>query len=294
MIFDFITRLLPEEKLTNIEDDIKNTKKIFDEVAMPVAISAKDCLKVMNKKNVVFTSCNHRFFDIIGMKSGSFFLDEYVFILRNARVNLEYVSAQVGKQLEDSTLGEAISLRKAQLLRAVAAFGSISDLTTRMIVHLMKAAEIDAGSDQEISKGENKEFEDYTRKLFSILSQYGQEPKVFEKLLSKVPDAIITPANAKQAETMFAKDADPFSQAEANGFIPHPILVIREQWSNFQISRYEYNKKLKKTFELRINSLQTQLAGEKNAGLEKQIGYYENEVMKLHEKVSSFENKFGK
>ena len=30
MIFDFIARLLPEAKRSNVEDDLKNTKKMFD------------------------------------------------------------------------------------------------------------------------------------------------------------------------------------------------------------------------------------------------------------------------
>lgn len=293
MIFEFISRLLPEAKRSNVEDDLKNTKKIFDEVSIPVINSARDCLKLLKKENAVFQSTASRFYDLTGMRDSKFFLDDYVTVIRNARSNLDYVETQVKRQLEESTFSEAITLRKAQLLRAVAAFGSIADLTPQMVNHLMKAAEIDAGAEQEISKGEEKAYETYTRTLFSILSQYGQEPRVFEKLLSSVPDAMVTPANSKQVEAMFAKDADPFMKAEVNGFIPHPVLVVREQWSNFQISRYEYNKTLKKSFELRVVSLRSQQNGEKNAGLEKQIQYFDNQIAKLQEKVSVFEQKYG-
>lgn len=293
MIFEFISRLLPEAKRSNVEDDIKNTKKIFDEVSTPVANSARDCLKLLAKPSASFVETAGRFYDLTGMRDSKFFLDDYLVVLRNARGNLNYIETQIKMHLEDSTFSEAITLRKAQLLRAVAAFGSIADLTPQMINHLMKAAEVAAGADQDISASEEKEFVVYTRKLFSILSQYGQETSVFEKLISKVPDALVTPSNAKQVEGMFAKDADPFMQAEANGFIPHPVMVVREQWSNFQISRYEYNKALKKSFELRVVSLRSQQNGEKNASLEKQIQYYDNQIDKLQEKVSSFEQRYG-
>lgn len=291
MFLDFISSFLPEIKKTNIEDDLKNTKKIYDEVSTPVLIAAKDCFKLLKNQNKCFVSTSHRFFDITGIRDSNFFLNDYEFVLRNARVNLDYVEAMVKKTLEDSTFSEAISLKKASLLKAVSAFGSIADLTPRMINHLMKSAEIEAGSDQAISQGEEKDFETYTKKLFSILSQYGQDPKTFSKILSVVPDATVTKANMGQVSAMFAKDGDPFSKADANGFIPHPILVIREQWSNFQISRYEYNKTLKKSFELRVISLRTQLNGEKNAGVEKQIQYFENQIVKLQEKISSFEER---
>ena len=293
MIFEFISRLLPEAKRSNVEDDIKYTRKIFDEVSIPVLNSARDCFRLLNKQTETFQETSERFYSITGMRDSKFFLDDLSLVVQNARLNLNYVETQIKKTLEDSTFAEAITLHKAQLLRACAAFGSVADLTPRMINHLMKSAEIDAGADQEISKAEEKEFVVYTRKLFSILSQYGQDHKVFEKLLSKVPEAMVTPSNAKQVEAMFAKDADPFLQAEANGFIPHPVLVIREQWSNFQISRYEYNKNLKKSFELRVISLKSQQNGEQNASLEKQIQYFENQIAKLQEKVSQFEQKFG-
>lgn len=292
MIFDFIARLLPEAKRSNVEDDLKNTKKIFDEVSTPVLLAARDCFKTLKNQNVCFKTTAERFYDLTGMRDTKFFLDDFVTVARNSRSNLDYVEVQVKKELEDSTFTEAISLKKAQLLRAVAAFGSIADMTPRMINHLMKAAEIDAGAEQDISAGEEKEYVVYTRKLFSILSQYGQEPKTFQKLLLAVPDALVTPANAKQVAAMFAKDADPFMKAEVNGFIPHPILVVREQWSNFQISRYEYNKALKKSFELRVISLRSQQSGEKNAGLEKQIQYFENQIAKLQDKVTAFENNY--
>lgn len=68
---------------------------------------------------------------------------------------------------------------------------------------------------------------------------------------------------------------------------------MRDQISNIQINRYESNKASKKQFELRVLMLKSQLAGTPNAGLEKQIQYYENQVAKLQDKIEAFETKYA-
>lgn len=292
MIFEFIQRLLPEVSRTNVEDDIKNTKRIFDEIAIPNLQAARDCFKLLKKTGPVFTTTNERFYTLTGMRETKYFLDDFLLVVQNARTNLNFIEGNVKKTLESSTFSEAMTLQKAQLLRAVSAFGSVADLSIRCINHLMQSEEIEAGADQEITKGEKTEFDTYSRTLFTILGQYGQNPDRFEKLIKAVPDAMVTPQNAEHVKAMFAKEGDPFSNVEANGFIPHPVMFVRAQWADFQISRYEYNKTMKKSFELRVISLRSQHAGEKNAALEKEIRYYENQAAKLQEKVQQFEERY--
>jgi hypothetical protein len=291
-IFSFIEGLIPEIKRSNIEDDIRHTRKIFDEVTIPLLTAAKDVFSLTSKHSPVYEQNAERFYTITKIRKSAFFND-VLLVARNARENLDVVETLVKETLEEESFAEAISLQKAQLLRASSSIASICDLCVKMTNHIMKAEEIFAGGESEITKEEAKSFEDYTRKLYSLMAQYGQDSKTFRKLIGNVPDAIVTPKNRHQVESMFAKDADPFVNAELNGFIAHPVRVIREVWAEFMISRYEYNKSIKKQFELRVLALKSQQAGTPNAGVEKQIQYYENQAAKLQDKIERFESKYG-
>ena len=54
------------------------------------------------------------------------------------------------------------------------------------------------------------------------------------------------------------------------------------------------NKRLKKTFELRVLMLQAQRNKENTAALEQQIEFYENEIVKYTDKINAFEQKWGR
>lgn len=292
-IFAFIENLIPEVKRSNIEDDIRHTRKIMDEVSIPLLLTAKDIFGLTSKHGPVYQQNAERFYTITKIRKTECFSD-LLLTVRNARENLDYVEKLVKDSMEEESFSEAISLRQAQLLRASSSLASIADLTVKTVNHVMKAETIHAGSEEEITSGEAKAFEEYTRKLYNLLSQYGQDAKTFKKLLGNVPDAIVTPKNRHEVASMFAKDADPFAGAEMNGFIPHPIRLVREVWADFMIARYEYNKSMKKQFELRVLALKSQQAGQANAGLEKQIQYYEGQAAKLGDKIEAFEHKYGR
>ena len=289
-VFTFISQLLPSTKKANIEDDIAYTKKIFDEVTIPLVAGAKECFALSKDNSNTYKTTIDKFYTITKMRKGVFF-EDMALVVRNARQNLDTVEKMVKKELDEEVYNEAITVQKAHLLRASSAIASIGDLTIQMVNHLMKAEEIHHGADQEITKGEHEEYLGYVSKLFSLISQYGQEPKAVETKLKSLPEAIVTHKNSESIQAMFNTKADPFMGAEANGFIPHPVLFIREQWANFQISRYERNKSFKKQFELRVLSLKSAQSGQANAALEKQIQYYENLVEKLNDKIRVFESK---
>ena len=291
-VFNFISRLFPETKRSTVDDDISYTKRILDEVSIPLATSFKDVIVLCKDHSQSYKKAEEAFYSITGMRKGNFSTD-LLLVLRNARSNLDICEKFVKSEFEETSFSEAIGLRKAHILRALSAIGSIADLTTRMLNHIMKAEEIKNGSDQEITSGEEKAFVDYIRRLFAFFSQYGQEPKIFENILGKIPEAVVTPKNAKEVASVFHKNADPFHKTEINGFIPHLVFFVRDQISNIQINRYESNKASKKQFELRVLMLKSQLAGTPNAGLEKQIQYYENQVAKLQDKIEAFETKYA-
>ena len=294
MLFDFIKSLTPTVKRSSVEDDIKDTLKNFNEIVLPSAMVAADVLKLQSKKSVLFQNFNDIFYSNVSARRSNFFLDDFFSVAQNCVKNLEFVREEVSKHLEETTLTDVIDAPKAQLIRASAGLSQISDLAPIALNILFRSQSALQDKTLALSKEETEESLRFFRRLCSLLSAYGRPTDLFKKQIRLVPEARITLDNMSQVQAMHLKEIDPFAEAEANGFSIHPVLLLREQWANFQIWRYERNKRIKKTFELRVLMLQAQKNGENTAALEQQIEFYENEIVKYSDKINAFEQKWGR
>ena len=294
MIFDFIKSLAPTVKRSSLEGDIKDSLKNYREVAVPLTVVAADVLKLQSEKSVLFEKFNDIFYTTVNIRRSKFFLDDFLHTLMSAQKNLEFVEEEVKKHLEDETITDVIDAPRAQLIRAVAGLGQISDLTPIALNNLLRSQSALHDKSIALTKSEEAEAIVEIRRLCSLLSAYGREPDLFKKQIRSVPETRITLDNMSQVQAMHLKDLDPFAEAEANGFAIHPVLLVREQWANFQIWRYERNKRMKKTFELRVLMLEAQKNKENTAAIESQIEFYENEIAKFSNNIKNFETKWGR
>jgi hypothetical protein len=293
MLFDFIKNLIPTVKKSSLEDDLEEAQKTFADIAVPTLVSASDLMKLQTKHSDLFTSFNDIFYTNIGIRRSKYFVSDLLEVVTNAQQNTDFVKKEVRKNLDEVTITDVISADKAQLIRAAMGLSVIADLVPQVMNTLMRAESALYDKSIELTKSEFDHAQLLFRRLCSRLSSFGRPSAVFQKQLGAVPDARITLDNMSQVEAMHLKDIDPFAEAEANGFVPHPVLLVREQWANFQIWRYERNKRLKKTFELRVLMLKAQMNKEDTAALEGQIEYYENEIVKYTDKIDAFEKKWG-
>lgn len=295
MIMDFIKRLIPNTKRSALEKDLENSLKIYDEVAVPMAHTAVQEFKLIDKHSAEFDFASGQFYSYSGTRPGraNLFLADFLTLLENAQKNTKVTLAKVKTALEENTTSDAITLQKAHVIRASAALAQVADMAAQFLVFLLRAQGIHQGADDKFEKEELADARKTHEKLFRFLASYGGDTKDFEKIMSKIPDATVTPANFNQVQAMFLKELDPFAQTEASGFLFHPVLFIREQWADYQIYRYKNNRSLKASFERRILMLEAQRNGEPTAALEKEISWYENEVEKLATKIKGFETKYG-
>ena len=291
-IFNFISKLTGETKKTNIQDDLAYTKKIFDETTLPMAAAFVSSVSVSPKHSEAFKRAEDIFYTATRVK-GKNFASSLEMVLRNARNNLNFIEKEVVREIADDTFRDAINLRHAQLFQASAGLAMIADLTIEVINFITVAEHGAAGGDVQQSAGEVKTFVEKMRKLSKLLNSYGTEPRFFESVMKKVPDAMVTEQNKSMIREAYAKDGDPYPDMElADGFISHPVFFIREIWASYQIARYDSQKAQKKKFELLVLTLKAQRAGEPTASLEKQIQYYDNQIAKLADKIESFEEKY--
>ncbi len=295
MIMDFIQRLLPNTKRSSLEKDLENSLKIYEEVSLPMAQTAVDEFKLIDKRSSEFDFAAGQFYSYSGVRQGrpGLFLVDFLTLLENAEKNTRVTLAKLKSALEENTTNDAITLQKAHVIRAAAALAQIADMSASFLVFLLRAQGIYQGADDKFEKEELANFRREHEKLFRFMGSYAGDSKAFEKTMGKIPDAIVTPANFNQVQAMFLKEIDPFAQTEASGFLFHPVLFIREQWADYQIYRYKTNRNLKASFERRVLMLQAQLNNEPTAALEKEISWYENEIEKLSTKIRGFEAKYG-
>lgn len=292
-IFSFIKKLNDASKKTNIQDDVAYTKKIMDETTLPMLASFRSAVTVTKPKAKAFPAAEDIFYTKTRMRAKSLAVDLEQ-LVRNARSNLNFVEKQIEKEVSDVVYAEAINLRHAQLFQASSGIALIADLTIQIINHLILSEHIACGGEGEITSGEEKSFVEKMRQLATLLARYGQEPRSFEAVMAKIPEANVSPKNFSQVQAAYARDGDPWSGDDvvANGFIPHPIGFIRGLWADFLIARYESNKAQRKKFELLVLALKAQQAGENTANLQKQISYYDNQIQKLADKISAFEERY--
>ena len=294
MLFDFIKSLVPNVNKSSLEGEIKDSLKNYREIAIPSATVASDILKLQTEKSVLFMKANDIFYTTINIRRSKYFLDDFLACITASEKNLVFVQEEVKKHLEDNTYTDVIDAQKAQLIRAAAGLSQISDLVTIVLNNILRAQSALQDKTLALSKTEENEALIEIRRLCSLISAFGREPETFKKQIRLIPETRITLDNMSQVQAMHLKDIDPFAEAEANGFSIHPVLLLREQWANFQIWRYERNKRLKKTFELRVLMLEAQKNKENTAAVESQIEFYENEIAKFSDKIKDFETKWGR
>lgn len=117
-VFNFISRLFPEIKRFTVDDDISYTKRILDEVSIPLATSFKDVIVLCKDHSQSYKKAEEAFYSITGMRKGNFSTD-LLFVLRNTRSNLDICEKFVKSEFEETSFSEAIGLRKAHILRAL-------------------------------------------------------------------------------------------------------------------------------------------------------------------------------
>ena len=293
MLFDYLKKLFPRVGKGELLRDIEDAKKSLIETTIPMTQAANDILRLRDKNSPMFEKFNEIFHSRLNLRKDPNFLPSLIKLLENSLKNLQFVEKRVKETLEESNYNDHISAEKAQLIRAATSISSISDLTIQSLDNLLRAENATHEKSLAFSAKEEEALVKDWQKLCHLLSAFAREPATFEKSFKTIPDVVITPENMSQVEGMYARSIDPFGEAEAAGFTLHPIVGVRELIADFLIWRYDRQRKTRTLFESRIQMLRLQQQGDNTAALEKQIGYYEDQIVKLTDKINAFEKKYG-
>lgn len=293
MLFEYLKKIFPRIGKGDLLRDIGDTKTSLTETAIPMTQAANDVLRLRDKHSDLFERFNEIFHSRLNLRKDPNFLPSLEKLLQNALKNLQFTEKRVKETLEESSYSDQISAEKAQLIRAATSISSISDLTISSLENLLRAENAVGEKSMGFSSKEEETVLTDWRKLCHLLSAFAREPALFEKSFKTIPEVVITPENMSHIEGMYARTIDPFHEAEAVGFTLHPIVGVRELVADLLIWRYDRQRKTRTLFENRIQMLRLQQYGDNTASLEKQIRFYEDQVIKLTDKINAFEKKYG-
>lgn len=291
-IFSILAGTTVRFKRNSLLDTVSQVKNSLDETVLPSLNDAKLAFATLETKGPLYVKLMDAFYERTGMRKRVEWLEDWTNLTLTARHNLNFLEDQVKKIMEGETYSDALSIQKAQLITAISGIEFVANETLGILVLMLASAQAKVGGG-DVATSTIREVEEAAKKVFSLLSSYGQPTDRFKKLFSAIPDAVVTPGNKDEVLAAWGKAADPFEDAAVSGFLPNIPLLVVDQLAEFRLFLFNRDKHNKKLMEQRILYLRTRQAGENTAAIEKQISYYENEVEKLQDKIENFEAKHG-
>lgn len=284
-ILEYVKSLLPVVTKANIEQDIATTRNEFEKIVLPMYNTAFEQFRVMNFKSSEVKKLEADFYKRarVKVKSPNFIGDIRNF-LQNALSNLEVTAAQVAEVMERDVLNEGLTARKAHLLRSAEVFAFMSRFAPDFLnyITVLEAKAYKATEISDISPAKVKYIVGRIDKFFSLMNEYGMDPKTFKNSLTKIPEVGITSGNTDSIKGVFKpEEIDPFSSSLISNFVGSPIYHIRLAIAEWQANRYKAAQDKKKMLELRLLYLKSMETEESNPQLEKEINYINGRIEKV-------------
>lgn len=292
-IFEILTKNVLRFKRSALLESISQTKLSFDEVTIPALQQTIAAFETFGEKGKMYVDLRDMFYTCTHMNKSDQWLRDWLELITNARQNLNYIEDQSKKLLEAESYSDGMTMNKAYLLTLIDSFEHISTTTTTILCLLITSVDKSALAAASVSKSTIQETLEEARKVFNMLSNYGQPPAKFQKTFKGIPDAMVTSNNKDQVLAAWGKEADPYPQAAQSGFVPNFPLMVVDGIVQLRLWKYNRDKLIKKQIEGRILYLQAKLDGENTAAIESQIANYEKEAEKLQDKIENFERTYG-
>ena len=300
-IYDFIKRLVPKIEKDTIVEDLGTTIKDLDNVVVPCYKQASDFFKTHKVKakesELLFFTWKKNYQSKIP-RQASIVGDIYM-ALANVRENADFTLKQVEELIGRDVVSQAMTAKKAILVRAADHMAFITRFATDLLNSLYNAEAAAAG------KGGDSEAVDipaYSKKRIQrdmlsftqALSIYGADPKKYKESCVSVPEILINSDTVDIVASAYNKtDIDPLDGGLQSGFVGSPIYHIRTVFAEWQTKRYESAKDKKQILELRLLHLKNQMENTPSSAIEQQILYTQSRIDKYDRYLNDVEEDLG-
>lgn len=214
--------------------------------------------------------------------------------LENATKLLEGLQDYTGKHLGDAVHVEGLTYQKASVLRLIELIDFFQDYTLRQLTFLVASeVNIEAFDRQDgnpFTQAELKFLQTNQGAWLKMLELLNGDPKQALSALEKVPEVLLSDADANEVPALGGTSADPLKL----GFIPgvsHIFHWVGLRLVDWEIERYERAKKEKRDIEMRLEALRQRRGGTVDARTESIIANYERELTLARAKIANMEDK---
>lgn len=296
-IVDFVKSLLPSLQKNQLSEDLRITLSELEEIAEPSYRFSSEYLKtakIKSDKNKELSQQFYRNFDLQGASKQPNFVAEINRRIEFVKQNVVYMRELIEKDFDELTVSEGLTAKKAAAIRAVSAMSFISRFSTDLLnyVYVQEAIAVNAELDEslQLAPAAIRHVERNIGHFATVLSDFGIPNKDFSKLLTELPDVVISSRNEQALKGMYSdQQLDPFKSSYIQGFTGNPIYHLRMVVAEWQSNRYKANKDKKKTLELRLLHLKLQNEGKDDPKIEKEINYIQGRVDKIERYLKDVE-----
>lgn len=296
-LLGYIKSLMPHLDKDDILEDARITKSELELTVIPAMRQATEHFKVSKFQSLEVKNLSSIFFrnyDLAKASSSVNIASEIYSKLPIVSENLGFVEKEFEAISNPDILTEAITAKKAILIRALDQISFISrytlDLLTYIYVQETAAADPEKDSELEISKITAQRVIQNVAVYANLLTIYGNKNFTLEKRLSNIPEVLLSEKTADAVTSTFDADKlDPLNTPFAMNFFYNPIYHVRLVIAEWQASRYKANKDKKKVLELRLLYLKMLSDDKKDASVEKEIAYTQERIDSLEYSMKKME-----
>jgi hypothetical protein len=290
----FLQNLLPSFKRDRLKTDAQNIRNQLNTVVLPSLASAVTGFKkpLVSEQGLILT----KIYDIVVPKrnnSNSIVFDINDRMLKIPKL-LDAIDKQIAEGFTDDVVSSGLTLRKANVIRALEVLGFINKFTMSLInaiAHyeiLAKGITVDYVSD--VTPGELKRLikymNDYSHVLSSITSL-----KEYEKIFDHIPESKVEDDGFRSLITQ--SEFDPMRIFTLSQFKGNPIYSIMMMVAEWQMSNYKQMQDQKKLLEIRLVQLHRIQENRPSPELEREIKVLSSRVANLAADIRKREESFA-
>lgn len=293
-IVKFAKGFLPRIAKDDVMEDIRVTIQTLEDEVIPAYAQAAVFFNTHKLKaadniglaidfehKVVFSGPKQN--NIIAMING---------MLPSMLENLKYLDKQLSTILERDVVSDAMTAKKAVLLRSVESIDFASDFALDLlnVYYHNEAMAVEKSSAIEMDRVTRERVKKNIGHFALVLSDYARPTDKLKAIYGKVPEVMVNSGDEGAVSAFNLDRLDDFKSSAIAHFNRSPIYVIRLMIAEWQNNRYHAAVEKKKVLELRLMHLSAQRDGQNNPALEKQIDVQQRRVEKLARYIQDVED----
>lgn len=294
-IIKFLTSMLPSFTKNTVQNDVEIALEEYQNFVQPSYESFLEGFSDFKFKSNYGKDFENRFDNTFKSNySTNFIVASYKMALVNLPAHSSLVLSALGDNIKSDVVKAALNMRQLTIVQ-LADVVSFVTRYARRILNFIITCETNyltrKPEEGDFKAGEIKYLKDNFSHYVVGLNFLSMPPSDAKTSLDKIPEILVTVANADEATMMAGRDADPFQL----NFIPvklNPFYHVGMRVAEYQAARYHEAKDEQQAISAKILYLQKKTRNEDDAKLEQVIERYEALRAKKTYEIAKMEEKY--